>query len=149
MLLLPLCSEHDYAIIQSPPSPKPPIVLLPPLLQEVNSVESMKNAVEVGLGVAFVSRSAVEKEVALGSLAVLTVAGVPLQRTLLCVTDPVRYSSKAVHAFIQEMFNVAIPNSGQTTAAGGFLPDKVRATAIDMPLKVFNQKFHDFSLLYE
>lgn len=88
-------------------------------------MESMKNAVEVGLGVAFVSRSAVEKEVALGSLAVLTVRGVLLQRTLLCVTDPVRYCSKAVRAFTQEMFGVTI----ETTAAGCFLPDQVRSKA--------------------
>ena len=88
-------------------------------------MESIKNAVEVGLGVAFVSRSAVEKEIALGRLVVLTVRGVPLQRTLLCVTDPVRYCSQAVRAFIQEMFGLTI----QTTAAGGVLPDQVRTEA--------------------
>ncbi len=86
-------------------------------------MEAIKNAVEVGLGVAFVSRSAVEKEVALGRLAVLTVRGVPLRRTLLCVTDPVRYCSQAVRAFIQEMFGLTIA----TSASGCFLPGQARA----------------------
>lgn len=82
-------------------------------------MEAIKNAVEVGLGAAFVSRAAVEKEVALGRLVVLTVLGVPLQRTLLCVTDPVRYCSQAVRAFIQEMFGLTI----DTCAAGCFVPE--------------------------
>ena len=85
-------------------------------------MEAIKNAVEVGLGVAFVSRSAVEKEVALGRLAVLTVRGVLLRRTLLCVTDPVRYCSQAVRAFIQEMFGLTIA----TCASGCFLPGQAR-----------------------
>ena len=80
-------------------------------------MESIKNAVEVGLGAAFVSRSAVKKEVELGRLTVLTVRGVPLTRTLLCITDPVRYCSQAVRAFIQEMFGVTI----EPSSAGCFV----------------------------
>jgi DNA-binding transcriptional LysR family regulator len=41
------------------------------LVQEVNSVEAIKKAVEVKLGAAFMSRAVVEKEVKLGLLAVL------------------------------------------------------------------------------
>ena len=89
-------------------------------------MEAIKNAVEVGLGAAFVSRSAVEKEVALGRLAVLTVRGVPLRRTLLCVTDPVRYCSQAVRAFIQEMFGLTIA----TSESGCFLPGQVRTAVL-------------------
>ena len=58
--------------------------------QEVNSVEAMKGAVQIGLGAAFVSAAVVEKEVALGTLAVLRVQGVPLVRHLQCVLDPAR-----------------------------------------------------------
>ena len=89
-------------------------------------MEAIKNAVEEGLGAAFVSRLAVDKEVALGRLVVLTVRGVPLQRTLLCVTDPVRYCSQAVRAFIQEMFGVTI----ETSASGCFLPGQVRRSRL-------------------
>ncbi len=105
----------------APPSPTLHTASHPRTPQEVNSVEAIKNAVEVGLGAAFVSRSAVDKEVALGRLAVLTVRGVPLRRTLLCVTDPVRYCSQAVRAFIQEMFGLTI----ETSASGCFLPGQV------------------------
>ncbi|KAK9823685.1 hypothetical protein WJX72_004627 [[Myrmecia] bisecta] len=83
------------------------------VVMEVNSVEAIKNAVEVGLGAAFVSKAAVSKEVELGRLHMLGVRGVRLARTLSCVTDPVRYCSKALRAFIREMF-------GLTVASGSF-----------------------------
>ena len=60
-------------------------------LQEVNSVEAIKSAVEANLGAAFVSAAAVAKEKELGNLAVLRIQDVPLSRTLQVVTDPARY----------------------------------------------------------
>ncbi len=117
--------------------------------QEVNSVEAIKNAVEVGLGAAFVSRSAVDKEVALGRLAVLTVRGVPLRRTLLCVTDPVRYCSQAVRAFIEEMFGLTI----ETSASGCFLPGQVCPSRISpvhvhLPLDYVQAFLHEGRTAY-
>lgn len=41
-----------------------------------------------------------------------------LQRELVCVTDPVRYCSHAVRAFIREMFGITL----ETSAIGCFLP---------------------------
>ena len=60
-------------------------------LQEVNSVEAIKSAVEANLGAAFVSAAAIAKEKELGNLAVLRIQDIPLSRTLQCVTDPARY----------------------------------------------------------
>jgi len=60
-------------------------------LQEVNSVEAIKSAVEANLGAAFVSAAAISKEKQLGRLAVLRIQDIPLSRTLYCVTDPTRY----------------------------------------------------------
>ena len=53
-------------------------------------MEAIKSAVTMGLGAAFVSAAAVEKEAELGKLAVLRVQGVPLTRHLQCVLDPAR-----------------------------------------------------------
>ncbi len=63
-------------------------------------MEAIKSSVEVNLGVAFVSAAAIEKEVELGRLHAVRIRGVPLSRTLLCVTDPARYCSKAARALI-------------------------------------------------
>lgn len=54
---------------------------------------------------AFVSKLAVQKELAAGQLHALTVQGIPLKRSLRCVADPARYQSRAVRAFIDLMFD--------------------------------------------
>ena len=74
------------------------------LLQECNSVEAIKNAVKCNLGVAFVSKLAVEKEIQTGQLHALRVKDIPLKRSLRCVADPVRYQSRAVRALVDQMF---------------------------------------------
>ena len=48
--------------------------------------------------------------------------GVPLSRSLVCVTDPVRYCSHAVRAFIREMFGFTV----ETSAIGCLLPARVQ-----------------------
>lgn len=68
-------------------------------------MEAIKTAVACNLGVAFVSKLAVEKEVAAGQLHALTVQGIPLTRSLRCVANPARYQSRAVRAFIDLMFD--------------------------------------------
>ena len=54
-------------------------------------MEAMKSAVQIGLGAAFVSAAVVEKEVSLGTLAALRIAGLPLKRQLQCILDPSRW----------------------------------------------------------
>jgi DNA-binding transcriptional LysR family regulator len=49
---------------------------------ELNSIEAIKNAVQAGLGAAFVSRSAIEREVENGTLHRISIDGVAIDRML-------------------------------------------------------------------
>ncbi|ACB52130.1 LysR family transcriptional regulator [Crocosphaera subtropica ATCC 51142] len=70
---------------------------------ELNSIEAIKNAVQAGLGAAFVSITAIEKEVKMGEIYVATLEEVKVRRTLSVIINPNRYRSKAAEAFIQEV----------------------------------------------
>ena len=67
-------------------------------------MEAIKSAVACNLGVAFVSKLAVERELKTGQLHAMDVEGIPLKRILRCVADPARYQSRAVRAFVDLMF---------------------------------------------
>ena len=70
---------------------------------ELNSIEAIKNAVQAGLGVAFVSISAIEKELQMGMLHRGRIETVVVNRTLSVIFNPNRYRSKAAEAFTQEI----------------------------------------------
>lgn len=70
---------------------------------ELNSIEAIKNAVQAGLGAAFVSNSAIVKELQMGVLHSASVEGVIVRRTLWLIYNPNRYRSKAAEAFNQEI----------------------------------------------
>lgn len=70
---------------------------------ELNSIEAIKNAVQSGLGAAFVSVSAIEKELQLGVLHRVSVENVAVKRVLSIILNPHRYRSKAAEAFSQEI----------------------------------------------
>jgi DNA-binding transcriptional LysR family regulator len=70
---------------------------------ELNSIEAIKNAVQAGLGVAFVSISAIEKELQMGMLHRAKIDSVVVNRTLSVIFNPNRYRSKAAEAFTQEI----------------------------------------------
>lgn len=70
---------------------------------ELNSIEAIKNAVQAGLGVAFVSVTAIEKELQMKGLHVARIKDVEVQRTLSVIMNPTRYRSKAAEAFIKEI----------------------------------------------
>ncbi len=59
-------------------------------MQELNSVEAIKTAVQCGLGAAFVSACAIQKELDLGLVARVDIAGVRLARGVLLVSNPHR-----------------------------------------------------------
>ncbi|NMG60151.1 LysR family transcriptional regulator [Geitlerinema sp. P-1104] len=73
------------------------------LEMELNSIEAIKNAVQSGLGAAFVSVSAIEKELEMGVLHRATIEEVVVKRTLNVIYNPNRYRSKAAEAFITEI----------------------------------------------
>ncbi|MDJ0508097.1 MAG: LysR family transcriptional regulator [Crocosphaera sp.] len=70
---------------------------------ELNSIEAIKNAVQAGLGAAFVSITAIEKEVQMGEIHIASLEEVKVNRTLSVIINPNRYRSKAAEAFIQEV----------------------------------------------
>lgn len=70
---------------------------------ELNSIEAIKNAVQSGLGAAFVSISAIEKELQMGVLHRARIQGMSVNRTLEVILNPSRYRSKAAEAFIREI----------------------------------------------
>ncbi len=70
---------------------------------ELNSLEAIKNAVQSGLGVAFVSISAIEKELQLGVLQQVQIEKVAVKRVLSLIFNPNRYRSKAAETFTKEV----------------------------------------------
>ena len=70
---------------------------------ELNSIEAIKNAVQSGLGVAFVSISAIEKELQMGVLHRAKIDSVIVKRTLSVIFNPNRYRSTAAAAFTREI----------------------------------------------
>ncbi|MCC0176883.1 LysR family transcriptional regulator [Waterburya agarophytonicola K14] len=70
---------------------------------ELNSIEAIKNAVQSGLGAAFVSTTAIEKELEMGVLHQAKIQDVNIGRTLAVIVNPSRYCSKAAEAFSQEI----------------------------------------------
>ena len=70
---------------------------------ELNSIEAIKNAVQSGLGAAFVSTTAIEKELDMGVLHRAKIENMEVKRTLSVIVNPNRYCSKAAEAFSTEI----------------------------------------------
>jgi DNA-binding transcriptional LysR family regulator len=70
---------------------------------ELNSIEAIKNAVQSGLGAAFVSTTAIEKELQMGVLHQAKIENMSVRRALSVIINPNRYCSKAAEAFSQEI----------------------------------------------
>jgi DNA-binding transcriptional LysR family regulator len=67
---------------------------------ELGLQESVKSAVAAGYGVAFISRTAIEGELAAGTLAAARVAGLEPSRQLYVVRAKGRPPSRAAEAFL-------------------------------------------------
>ena len=67
---------------------------------ELGLQESVKSAVAAGYGVAFISRTAVEREVAAGVLATARVAGVAPAREIYAVQSKARTLTRVAEAFL-------------------------------------------------
>ncbi len=71
------------------------------IVAELGLTESTKAAVEAGIGVSFMSRLSMEREVADGLVAAATVDGLKTQRTLFAVRLAHRPSSRTTQAFLE------------------------------------------------
>ena len=80
---------------------------------ELNSIEAIKNAVQSGLGAAFVSVSAIAKELELGLLHCAKIDNILIKRMLYIIVNPNRYKSKATEMFISEILTLFVPPTQQ------------------------------------
>jgi DNA-binding transcriptional LysR family regulator len=75
---------------------------------ELNSIEAIKNAVQSGLGAAFVSVSAIVKELELEMLHWAKIDGITIKRTLSIISNPKRYQSSAATTFKNEILGMVV-----------------------------------------
>ena len=80
---------------------------------ELNSIEAIKNAVQSGLGAAFVSVSAISKELELDILYWAKIDGVKIKRTLSILINPKRYYANAIQTFKKEILEMLISSQTQ------------------------------------
>jgi DNA-binding transcriptional LysR family regulator len=73
------------------------------IIMQFNSIEGIKTAVTLGLGAAFVSSSAIEKEIELKKIEVLQIENIKITRTLSIISNPECYKSKAFELFYNEL----------------------------------------------
>lgn len=83
---------------------------------ELNSIEAIKNAVQSGLGAAFVSVTAIERELQMGTLHRTPIDSVVIKRVLSVISNPNRYRSKAAEAFSQEILPLFANQANLTPA---------------------------------
>lgn len=74
------------------------------IIMQLNSIEAIKTAVSLGLGAAFVSLSAVEKEIQLGTIEIITIDNIKITRTLSIISNKDAYRSKALEFFSNELW---------------------------------------------
>ena len=97
---------------------------------EFSSVEAIKGAVQHGLGAAFVSAAAVEKEVALGLVSCARLAGARLARTVTLVTPGgarLRPAPPAAAKFLADL------GVGDDCGVGSMLPLRTVGTPVARP----------------
>ena len=73
---------------------------------QLNSIEGIKTAVSLGLGAAFVSSSAIEKEIKLKTIAIMKLENIKLTRNLYIISNPDCYKSKAFNFFYAELIRL-------------------------------------------
>ena len=80
------------------------------IIMQLNSIEAIKTAVSLGLGAAFVSSSAIEKEIELNTIEIISIENTRITRTLSIITNPECYRSKAFEFFYNELRGLKINN---------------------------------------
>jgi DNA-binding transcriptional LysR family regulator len=70
---------------------------------QLNSIEGIKTAVSLGLGAAFVSSSAIEKEIKLKTIGIIKIENIKINRKLSIISNNECYKSKAFEFFYNEL----------------------------------------------
>lgn len=74
------------------------------VVAEMGSTEAVKSGVRSGLGLSVVSMLAVKEDLARGSLKLVKIKGLPIQRKIYVVTHRLKTKSPACEAFIEFLF---------------------------------------------
>lgn len=78
------------------------------IIMELNSIEAIKTAVDLGIGAAFVSSSAIEKEILSKTISVIKIKNTKITRPISILTNPQSYKSKAFQFFYRELSQLKI-----------------------------------------
>ena len=73
---------------------------------QLNSIEAIKTAVSLGLGAAFLSSSAIEKEVKLKMIKILKIENIKIMRKLSIISHSECYKSKAFDFFYDDLMRL-------------------------------------------
>lgn len=73
---------------------------------QLNSIEGIKTAVSLGLGAAFVSSSAIEKEIKLKTIQIIQIENIRINRKLSIISNPKYYKSEAFKFFSNELISL-------------------------------------------
>ena len=73
---------------------------------ELNSLEAIKNAVQSGLGAAFLPVISIERELAAGTIHKVIIDDLVIKRQLKLITNPNRYTSRASEAFRKDILPI-------------------------------------------
>ncbi|WP_223593307.1 LysR family transcriptional regulator [Neobacillus bataviensis] len=77
----------------------------PSKLMEFGSTQLIKEAVEAGLGISYLSELTVKKERILGTIQVLNVKGTPIKRNFSIITESAEFQTKSMNLFIKLIEN--------------------------------------------
>lgn len=76
------------------------------IIMQLNSIEGIKTAVGLGLGAAFVSSSAIEKEIELKKIEILKIENIRITRVLSIIANPECYKTRAFEFFYSELYRL-------------------------------------------
>ena len=76
------------------------------VIMQLNSIEGIKTAVSLGLGAAFVSSLAIEKELNLKTIEILKIKDIKITRPLSIISNSKHYKSKAFEFFYNELYKL-------------------------------------------
>ena len=78
------------------------------VIMELNSIEALKTAVSLGLGAAFISSSALEKEIQLNTISVIDIEGIKLARSISILINPQSDKSKTFQFFYRDLSQLIV-----------------------------------------
>jgi DNA-binding transcriptional LysR family regulator len=76
------------------------------IIMELNSIEGIKTAVSLGLGAAFLSSSAIEKEIRLKKIEKVNIENIRITRNLSIISNPESYKPRAFQFFYKELLEL-------------------------------------------